>query len=118
MEKIKIGAIYGRSLVIVIQVIKFLINGSDLRRWRKTHCDYRHGNRAELIGKVFGNLLVVDFYFNVETKESLWKLLCNCGELTTASINHLTSGSKKVMWMHKLPKFSWGKVWNVIVVGD
>lgn len=73
----------------------FIVNGCDLRRERRTNCGCRHGNRAELLGRLFGNLLVVGFQYNVETKKFLWKCLCNCGEYTTARTTDLTSSRKR-----------------------
>jgi hypothetical protein len=81
----------------------FSVNGCDLRRERRSHCGCRHGNRAELLGKVFGNLLVVDFCYNPKTKEFLWECLCNCGEITTAKTRDLSSGRKNSCGCLKSP---------------
>jgi hypothetical protein len=81
----------------------FSVNGNDLRRGRKTDCGCRHGNRAELLGKKFGNLLVVDFQYDIESKKFQWLCLCNCGELTPAKTRDLTSGRKKSCGCLKSP---------------
>ncbi|MEK5324409.1 hypothetical protein [Aeribacillus sp. FSL M8-0254] len=92
------------------------VNGGDLRRGRKTDCGCRHGNRAELLGEKFGNLLVVGFHYNPETKEFIWKCLCNCGEITTARTRDLTSGKKRSCGCLKSPNLVGKKFGRLTVI--
>lgn len=84
----------------------FPVNGCDLRRSRKTHCGCRHGNRAELLGEIFGNLQVIDFEYNTTREEFHWICLCNCGEDTLARTVDLTSGHKKSCGCLKSPNLA------------
>lgn len=93
----------------------FPVNGGDLRRGRKTHCGCRHGNRAELLGKGYGKLQVVDFYYNAELNDFYWICLCDCGEHTTAKTVDLTSGSKKSCGCLKSPDLI-GKRFGMLTV--
>ncbi|MGY0694087.1 hypothetical protein ACW2QC_15115 [Virgibacillus sp. FSP13] len=94
----------------------FSVNGCDLRRKRKTHCGCRHGNRAELLWEIYGDLLVVGFQYNVKTKEFLWQCLCNCGGYTTANTRDLTSGSKKSCGCLKSPNLIGKKFGRLTVI--
>lgn len=73
----------------------FIVNGGDLRRGRKKSCGCLHGNRAKLLGKTFGYLVVVGYQYNESNNIYLWKCLCDCGEITLAKTADLTSGGKK-----------------------
>jgi hypothetical protein len=49
---------------------------------------------VDLSGRVFGKLTVVDFYGKGSRGKSIWNCLCGCGNKTTASTGHLTSGHR------------------------
>lgn len=78
-------------------------NGSDLRRGRKKSCGCLHANRAKLVGKTFGKLVVVGYKAQTEDTPFLWECICECGETTTAKTADLTSGSKSSCGCLKSP---------------
>lgn len=51
-------------------------------------------NRANLIGKVFGELTVISFN-SIRKQKSYWNCICSCGNTTIVSNNRLKSGNTK-----------------------
>lgn len=92
------------------------VSGGDLRRGRKVNCGCLHGNRADLLGKRFGKLLVTGYQIDEVGRNFLWKVKCDCGNTTMAKTRDLTSGSKKSCGCIKSPNLIGKKFGKLTVI--
>lgn len=80
-----------------------IVKGSALRTGHSKSCgcikkqaaqEVGHKNRANLVGKIFGKLTVLE-YSHSENYQSIWKCKCECGNIIYVSTNKLNNGHTK-----------------------
>jgi len=70
----------------------FPVNGTDLRRGRKSHCGCANPLKFDLNGMTFGYLEILGDSRERRRGHVMWDCLCICGEEITVSYQDLTSG--------------------------
>lgn len=48
--------------------------------------------RKDRIGRRYGRLMVIGYAGNDNSRKSLWNCMCDCGNITTVMVSHLTCG--------------------------
>ena len=77
------------------------VTGKQLRNGHTSSCgclqreDASERRKADLVGKQFSKLIVLELGYTNELGEQIWKCKCDCGNITYASTHNLNSGSKK-----------------------
>lgn len=56
--------------------------------------DTLESKRANLVGKRYGRLVVEEFLYSNDKKQSVWRCKCDCGNYTTSTTNQLNFGRK------------------------
>ena len=74
----------------------FLARGTDLRRNKILTCGCTSYNKGQaLIGQKFGKLTIIKFLGNNNYGKHQYECLCECGNLTIVSEQHLKSGNTR-----------------------
>lgn len=74
-----------------------IVSGTDLRTGNKKICTdcSRKLKRIDITNKKFGKLTAIEFLYTDSKRNSVWKCLCDCGNITTARITDLRNGRMK-----------------------
>lgn len=75
--------------------IKFLVNGSDLRRGRKKHCGCSFPRKNDITNKPYGNLTAIRDSGSRMSGSVLWECKCVCGKIIKVPYGDLESGHTK-----------------------
>lgn len=72
------------------------VNGSNLRNGTSTNCGcQRKGKIKDLTGQKFGLLTALEPTEEKKNSYTIWKCLCDCGNITYVRSNSLTTGNTK-----------------------